>query len=69
MRVKITQLLNDALDMSKEAGENKIAIWQPQDEKFDYYDELINNRSSLLQDEQFIERVANSVRHKLKDEN
>lgn len=68
LRVKMTQLLDDALDMSKEAGENKIAIWQPQDEKFDYYDELTKDRSSLLQDDQFIEQVANLVRSKLQEE-
>jgi hypothetical protein len=67
MRVKITNLLNDALDQSKEAGDNKIAIWQTQDERFEYYDELANDRSSLLQDEQIIEQLANRVRDKLKD--
>jgi len=67
MRVRITNLLNDALSMSKDLGENKIAVWQPQDEKFDYNDELPGDRSLLLQDEQFIEQVANIVHNKLKD--
>jgi hypothetical protein len=67
MRVRITNLLSDALSACKDLGENKIAVWQPQDEKFDYYDELTNDRRLLLQDEQFIEQVVNIVHSKLKD--
>jgi DNA-binding transcriptional MerR regulator len=69
MRVKISHVLEDALDFGKSTKENNIVIWRPQDGFIFYHNKQTDDDGVQTFDKRTIKRIANEVINLLQSEN